>query len=490
MKILQVVDKQGSAIDILANFIQRHNRQHQIDILPLHPKRPDEDTVAFLRKYWNTYDLIHWQYWKSWKKAQEIVPEVDQKTSILTHHNPYDVDKEEWLAHHREVVFMNEAQRKIYGRGRVIRHAVDERLWRWQPNDHETIGMCANRIEAKKGVLEIAQVARELGVPFIVMGRISDPAYWQQVLNTGADIQFHEGVPFELMPEVYQKMGVYVVNSVDGFESGPMPPIEAMLCGIPVISRPVGAIVEVFKDNEHVLLFDTPAEMKRRITQAFKQRADLREKAWKEAKNLNSVRFARQYNKLYHQVICPGQPLVSVIMPYSEDRIETYPETLETIEQQTYKNIEVLMKVDSEPGYNLARVRNELITEAHGEYVLLLDDRWKLEEHAIERMVKQLDNRDKTFIFGVKRPHGLSRTQFVENFALCKRQDLIDAGMFNERITVYGGMTQELRVRLVRQGWQFKRCEDAFADQKMSSNHPKKKQDIMAAKNILYKLGM
>jgi len=149
------------------------------------------------------------------------------------------------------------------------------------------------------------------------------------------------------------------------------------------------------------------------------------------------------------------------------------------------------MKVDDEEGYNLAKVRNEMLIEASGKYVLLLDDRWNLGENdTIEQMIKQLDDRDKIFIYGTKRPHGLGRTNFVENFALTKRQQLIDAGMFNERIDCYGGMSQEIRTRLNRQGWEFKRCENAFADQKMKSSNRGRKDDIIRAKNILYKMGM
>jgi GT2 family glycosyltransferase len=62
--------------------------------------------------------------------------------------------------------------------------------------------------------------------------------------------------------------------------------------------------------------------------------------------------------------------------------------------------------------------------------------------------------------------------------------------MFNERIDIYGGMSQEIRTRLNRQGWKFEYCENAKATQKMSSHNRDKKQDIMRAKIKLFKMGL
>lgn len=485
-----VSDKSGSAIDILANFIKRENKQHDIDILNFHPKRPDEETVKYLKENWQSYDLIHWAYWKSWKKARELISDIDKKVSILSHFNPYDVAKETW-SEHTNVCCLQSQQAVMGTPTELIRLAVDHELWEFKPNTHNTIGMCANRIESKKGIKEVAEIAKELGVKFIIMGRISDPKYWQEVLDTEADIEFHESVPFEEMPSIYHSMGVYVVNSVDNFETGPMPPMEAMMSGVPVISRKVGTMAEVFEDGKSILFFDGKEEMKANIKELFDNhilRDKLREEGWRNAKNANAVRFAREYNKLYHKTLYPNKPLVSIIMPYSPDRVETIEDTVKSITKQTYKNIEILVGVDDQEGYNLAKVRNDLIVKSCGEYLLFLDDRWKLKTNdTVEQFVKQLNNRDKHFLWGDK---GSGRRKFVENFSFTKRQDFINAGMWNQQIDKYGGMSQEIRNRLRRQGWEFKFCEKAHAEEKMSSRGKwRKKSDILASKIKLYKMG-
>lgn len=483
MKVLQIVDKDSTAIDNLAKFIQREDRN--VDVLPFHPKRPDPVSVEFLRTQWKNYDLLHWQYWKSWKKAQELIPGIEEAKSILTHHNPYDLLEDYWLDYHDEVCVMNEEQRMELGYGTLIRHGVDTSLWNYQENDHMTIGICANRIESKKGVKQIAEVAKEMGLKFIVMGRISKPDYWKEVLKVGADIEFHENVDYKDMASVYHKMGVYVCNSVDGFETGPMPVFEALLCGVPVVSRDVGCVPELLTDKKSYISFDK--DMRGAITEAFENRDTLRAEGWNVAHRLSSTRYAVEYLKLYNKVIYGGHPLVSVIVPLT--RVERLPEIRKSVENQTYKNTEVIALVDDQPGYNLAKTRNQAIIKARGKYLLFLDDRLKLDsDTTIQSFLDQHNNSYNMFLWGDK---GAGKKKFVENFSFTKRQDFIDAGMFNERIDKYGGMSQEIRTRLNRQGWRFKYCDDAKARETASSkNRSDKKADIIEMKDRLYRMGL
>jgi glycosyltransferase involved in cell wall biosynthesis len=54
-----------------------------------------------------------------------------------------------------------------------------------------------------------------------------------------------------------------IVSSIDHFEGGPMTAIEALSCGMPVISTPVGFIPEIISNGKNVLLydFDAPTEL-------------------------------------------------------------------------------------------------------------------------------------------------------------------------------------------------------------------------------------
>jgi GT2 family glycosyltransferase len=71
------------------------------------------------------------------------------------------------------------------------------------------------------------------------------------------------------------------------------------------------------------------------------------------------------------------------------------------------------------------------------------------------------------------------------------REDIVNAGMFNERCNMYGAMSQELRFRTRNQGIKTEYVESAKASPLgKSSNRNKKRQEIVLAKNMLYKLGL
>lgn len=493
MKILLVVDKQGTAIDILADFIIRHNQQHAIDKLALHPKRPNQIDLEFLKGHIEDYDLVHWMYWKSWQKALDELGTLPTKKSILSHFNPYDVTKAEWCGFDRVVYCTQEQRDKVVG-GDLVRLGVDEELWEYAPKQGiSTIGMCANRIEGKKGVKEVAEAAKRLGMKFILVGRISKPEYFEEVKAVGCDLEFHENVDFKEMPELYQRMGVYVCNSVDNFETGPMPPMEAMLCGTPVVSTQIGTLAEVFEDQKNILFHDGSMEgitmAVNRIEEDDKLRQKIIDSGWNTAKQLNSVRFAHEYNKIYHDVVHPDERLVSVIVPYIRDRGHLIREIEKSIYDQTYKNVELVSVLDKEDGYNLAKSRNRGIIEARGDYLLFLDDRLVLDDkNSIKNFVNTLGNKEKTFLYGDK---GAGKRSFVENFSFCNRQALINAGMFNERCEWYGGISQEIRERLRHQGWEFTYVPEAKAKPTMGTkNRWQKKKEIIKSKTMLYKLGL
>lgn len=110
---------------------------------------------------------------------------------------------------------------------------------------------------------------------------------------------------------------------------------------------------------------------------------------------------------------------------------------------------------------------------------------------AIESFVRKLiegsnEKPQKVWVWGSK---GAFKT-FVENFSAAWRRSIIDAGMFNERIDRYGGMTQEVSSRYGAQGFRFEFCPSAIA-QPMISSHSKSRHraDIIQSKVDLYKLG-
>lgn len=135
--------------------------------------------------------------------------------------------------------------------------------------------------------------------------------------------------------------------------------------------------------------------------------------------------------------------------------------------------------------YGLARARNKGIVESTGEIIIFCDQRIVMEPNAVEEFVNHLAPR--IWLYGSK---GVKK-EFVENFSAIHRDEIVRMGMFNERINLYGGMSQEIRVRARYQGIKTEYLDSARAKQiGKSSNKHRRKQEIIRMKNMLWKMGL
>lgn len=178
---------------------------------------------------------------------------------------------------------------------------------------------------------------------------------------------------------------------------------------------------------------------------------------------------------------------VSVIIP-TFNRYDVAAENVKTVLAQEYKNIEIIVCDDSDrdyytkgnkafqdiilsnekvkykycakfdingvKDYGLARARNHGIIESTGEFLIFLDDRITVATpDAIAIFADKLKRtKDKIWFFGDKGAH---KENFVENFSAIRKNLMVDAGFFFERIDKYGGMTRELYARFTHQGFKF-----------------------------------
>jgi len=136
--------------------------------------------------------------------------------------------------------------------------------------------------------------------------------------------------------------------------------------------------------------------------------------------------------------------------------------------------------------YGLARARNMGIIAATGDVLVFCDERMIMEEDAVQVFVDNLV--EKAWLFGKK---GVDKNTFVENFSCVSRTELIEAGMFNERITEYGGMSQEIRSRTRAQHFTHRYISEAKCNPMgKSSNRTRKRKEIIAMKDLLWKVGL
>jgi glycosyltransferase involved in cell wall biosynthesis len=516
MRILVVVDKIPSAIYTLALPLQQKLKHLDIRILPVHPKRADTDTLYQAQGLMEWADLIDIHYWKSGEVLRTTFPvEFEKKPKILFHYNPYDVNKMNWFDYYKTAVVGNSDMQIALGGSYLVPFGIDLDFWQYQEK-YETDGvveMTVGRIESKKGILEVATVCEKLGYKLLLVGRVSEPDYMREILKNKC-VEFIEDAKDEELRDAYYRSSIHVCNSTDNFESGTLPILEAMACGVPVLTRPVGHVMDLYNGENMVVrngAKDDLEDLENSIKDLMESRPireRIRPKAWETVKTRSHDVMARRINRLYYQTVAENKRWVSVIVP-TFDRPDTLLKTLLAINDQTYPNIEMVV-VDSgnisvEPliialrkevkrpikyerfnhngEYSLPKARNIGVQKSSGEVLVFCDDRLQMEKDAVEIFEEKA--RVKTWLWGSK---DNSEKGFVENFSCVLRSELISGGMFCERVNVYGGQTQEVRSRFENNGMAFELVSKAKATSSLKSSKASRRNDVIKAKFILQEL--
>lgn len=530
-KVLAVADKEGTAIDRLCKMVAPFHNNIDYQVLAVHPKRPDAEQLRAFEQAAKTADVIDYQYFRTADMLRNRYEWLKDIPSILTHNNPYSIKERDWNDY--DVVVAN--NKTMYGdldritTSRLVHIplVVDPYFWRYNDNYafEKSVIMVANRIESKKGILPVAKACQQLGIKMYLVGAISSPDYWREVMATGV-VHFAQEVTDESLRDLYHKAGVHVCNSVDNFESGTLPILESMFCGVPVITREVGHVPDI-KTKDNMIIntrnpedIDHIASLIREVLYEPKMRDDskqytshegrintMRNEAWFSIKDKIPERRAYMYQKLYREL--KHDVPVSVIVPLA-GKPEITRDTLNSIANQTHENIEIIVVDDGEEDqkdnvdqfaatvsmpvryirlggeqYHIAQARNMAAIEATSDILVFCDQRMVMDKNAVAEFVKNLKPR--YWLYGNK---GVKK-EFVENFSCIFRDDFIKMGMFNERITKYGGMSQECRSRARSQGIMTEFIETAKAAPKgKSSNKRNKKYEIMEMKTLLWKVGL
>ncbi len=162
--------------------------------------------------------------------------------------------------------------------------------------------------------------------------------------------------------------------------------------------------------------------------------------------------------------------------------------SVESVVEAARKQTDVPIKYIHFPhkdNYTLAEARNRAIIEAEGEWLLLCDDRIKIQPDVLGIFSRRKS--PKLWFWGEK--DGVAKS-FVENFSYVNRKELITQGMFCERIQSYGGMTQDIRSRFREElGFTFGFVADAKATGiKRAKSKKSRRENIIQAKWLLSKM--
>ena len=545
-KILQIIDIKGWAIGTLADAVIKHNPHFDWKQIAVHPKdlelgKVDLKPIIEAIKW---ADVIDGEYWRTMSQLFDMIPELKTKPVLITHHNEKNILSYEWpenVIHVVETKYSEDLIKEHYPNAKVyfapVGFNANEFEWNQEyPPAEKAVGY-VGRVVPWKGLKDLAKACYELKYPLMLMGKIDKVSYWNEIPQEhrdNIDLSYMNCEPHERQ-EFYKNITCYVGNSGSGRETGPMGLVEALIVGVPCVTTAAGIAADIHDDeNENMVMVDYDdynglKEAIQRVMESPSLQAELRKNGWNTIRGYNLERRSSVYRDAINDLIYKND-LVSVIIPCTpkdlgESIIEKPNENvfkiLDALESQTYKDLEAVVVIDqcldadqaylklveavksrySYPikvkatnvngGYNLAMARNIGLIEADGKYIMLNDSRLKPENDAVEKMLSALHERgddEKLWVFGEK---GGEKSTFVENFSMIQRKHLIKGGMFNERITAYGGMSQELRGRFASQGFEFGYIPTAKAEQMIKSSlSPAKRKGIIEMKNLLFKLNL
>lgn len=529
MNILITPDINEWAIGSLVRGITRSKVAQRFNwfVVPVHPRGTTDAYVDLDRASKNGIDFWHAMYWHSAENVLNELPMLGLRNvpKLLSHHNHYALDKSEWRKNFEGLAIPTswgfDKLRPQHSMVFKIPYGIDLERYSFikeYPPEENTVGYIGRVVEWKN-LRPICLAAKELGYKVIGSGYIEDKTYWdtvdKEVLDYKGNVGRHSMTPSNIKDDLYKKMKVFVMYSTGEKETGTLPLLEAMARGVPVMATSQGMARDIIEDGKNGIIFTSEnfKEKLKMFMEDEKLRMQCRKYAWETIKNYSEERMAWNYCKAYYDVMWQRRPVVSVIVPtchrheklidnilsidsayYPAKEIIVVDDGMDDLTQKTVLELKKRIKTPllylrtgkvAESEYNLARARNMGVQEALGSVLLFLDDRLTLGRDSLEHIsqvpIGQWHFGKKVLDEGVS-----TKRKFIENFSWIQKRDFVNGGMFNERMNVYGGMSE-----LTRE--QYKNKVEFVYDDKAEVNENvrasgRRRGDIWKAKDIIYKL--
>lgn len=189
----------------------------------------------------------------------------------------------------------------------------------FQPRNSETADrgydvLFVGRLAANKGILTLLAAMRQVvrTHPAVTLAIRGDGPLRPQIASVIESDALQDNVHFlprvtdtTDMARLYNQARMLVCAST--VEGGPRVTVEAMACGVPVISTPVGIMPEIIRDGENGFLYewdaDTLADRIRRLLDSETLRRTMGDAGRDSVQGYTAERVIKQYAQGYHDLI-------------------------------------------------------------------------------------------------------------------------------------------------------------------------------------------
>ena len=251
LRVLIVADRLGWAIDRLAKPVAEKFDNVDLCYFWTKPSRyldtgysKVDEGIQFDPANLDKYDVVHFH------KADAVGGYINSMKArkIVTKHTEVKQDVD-W-SKFDDVICPTKYVYDEMGEYDVRRHyvptGIDIKKYNYsftQPKEN-TVGYVGRVIDHKRIdlVLNACMEAklRMIGCGYWEHPRLLDKYHINEKVAQGTDYDFITFLPEDQMPGFYAKMNLFICMSEPHIETGPLPIMEALACGIPVITTPVG----------------------------------------------------------------------------------------------------------------------------------------------------------------------------------------------------------------------------------------------------------
>ena len=314
-KILQIADRPGWAIDRLSKplsllipdcdmcyFYDKESR-----FLASGYTEFNDRVIGVGKRDLSTYDIVHIHREEA---ARSVLGLCSQARKIVTKHTERD-EGTHWDLFDDIIcptVYCWEQMRARYSGKRVhfVPHSIDldQYYYEFEPYDKRTIGY-AGRIVPWKRWDVLLKACKEARFKVNGVGYIEDvKTFHNHNSLKGVDFEFVSFLPERQMRKFYNKQMMFVSISKPHIEVGPLPVLEAMACGCPVVSTRTGWAVDWGIFGSNIWYIDEDEIHK--LGQILNNLADrpeilgkLRDNGMRLVQNFSLEKYAERLKKIY-----------------------------------------------------------------------------------------------------------------------------------------------------------------------------------------------